>query len=217
MSTKLDFHAQPEPWMNHARRVNRATQELIGFLRGILADGKITTDECDQLAKWLVGNREIADLWPVNVLVQRIDQIYKDGVADEHERAELAVLAQDIVGKQDDDTFLFGPTDLPLTKPVPDVIFDRNEFVLTGRFLFGTRKNCQKAIETRGGRCSETVHLQTSYLVVGTLMSRDWKFSSFGTKILKAVEYTARCPIAIISEQHWESFLGERKSDSRGN
>ncbi len=207
MATKLDSQAQPEASMNHARRVNRATNELIGFLRGIIADGFITTDECDALAKWLVGHREISEMWPVNILVERIDRIYKDGVADEEERADLAILAQDIVGKQDDDTFLFGPTDLPLTNPAPDVVFDRNEFVLTGRFLFGPRKNCQKAIELRGGKCSETVHLQTSYLVVGTLMSRDWKFSSFGTKILKAVEYANRCPLAIISEKHWESFL----------
>ena len=49
--------------------------------------------------------------------------------------------------------------------------------------------------------------LQTSYLVIGTLMSRDRKFSSFGNKIMKAVDYANRCPLAIVSEKHWESFL----------
>ena len=95
-------------------RVSRATSELIGFLRGIVADGHVSPDESEQLARWAVGNREIADLWPVNVLVQRLERIYRDGIADEDECADLAQLLKEIVGHQDDETFLFGPTDLPL-------------------------------------------------------------------------------------------------------
>ena len=123
----------------------------------------------------------------------------------------MADLISEIVGKQDEDTLEFGPTDLPLSKPVPDVVFDRNEFVLTGKFLYGSRNGCKKAIELRGGRCSETVRLQTSYVVIGSRISPDWKFSSFGNKIFKAVEYASRgdCPIAIVSERHWQTFLME--------
>jgi hypothetical protein len=52
-----------------------------------------------------------------------------------------------------------------------------------------------------------SVRLQASYLVIGSLVSRDWKVSSFGLKILKALDYRERCPIALVSEKHWESFL----------
>ena len=208
MSAPLDRDGQPLAHeYNHARRATRAIHELIGFLRGIIADQYISSEEAESLAKWCVANREIADLWPVTTLVERLDRIYADGVADEDERADLAVLVNHIVGAQDEETLLFGPTDLPLTSPAPDVIFDQNEFVFTGKFLYGGRKACQKQVEMRGGRCSETVRLQTSYLVIGTLMSRDWKFSSFGNKIIKAVDYSNRCPLAIVSEKHWESFL----------
>ena len=208
MGIRLDADGQPSDLgLNYPRRVSRATQELIGFLRGIVADGHISEEESERLAKWVVGNKEIASFWPVNVLVDRLDRIYKDGVADEEERAELAQLVNEIVGRQDDETFVFGPTDLPLTKPEPEVVFDLNEFVFTGRFFHGPRKTCQKEVAVRGGHCSDTVRLQTSYLVIGTLMSRDWKYSSFGNKILKAVEYSGRCPIAIISEKHWERYL----------
>ncbi|MFI5086777.1 MAG: BRCT domain-containing protein [Terriglobales bacterium] len=208
MATPLDSDGQPLALnYNHARRATRAIHELIGFLRGIIADQYISSAEAESLAKWCVANREIADVWPVSTLVERLDRIYADGVADEDERADLAVLVNHIVGAQDDHTLMFGPTDLPLTNPAPDVIFNGNEFVFTGKFLYGGRKACQKQVELRGGHCADTVKLQTSYLVIGTLTSRDWNFSAFGNKIMKAVEYTSRCPLAIVSEKHWESFL----------
>jgi len=205
---RLDEHAQPrELGYNYNRRVNRAISELHGLLRGIVADGHIDAAECDTLAKWIVANQEITDIWPVNRLVARLNAIYSDGVADEDERADLLVLANEIAGAQDSETLIFTPTELPLTKPEPDITFERSEFVLTGRFLYGTRRICEKEIESRGGICSESVCLRTSYLVIGSLMSRDWKFTTYGTKIIKAVDYQKRCPIKIVSEKHWQVFL----------
>lgn len=208
MKAALDGHGQPvSATLNQNRRANRAISELIGFLRGIIADQRISEAECEQLAKWLVGNREIADVWPVSALVERIDRIYRDGIADEEERSDLAQLVTQIVGRQDDGTLSFGATDLPLTVPEPNVTFAGKEFVLTGKFLYGPRRTCEREILVRGGSCWDTVRLQTSYLVIGSLMSRDWKYSTHGTKIEKAVEYQARCPIAIISEQHWKMLI----------
>lgn len=212
MGTALDDQELPlNRDYNAARRATRAIHKLIGFLRGIIADQYVSEEETEALAKWCVANREVADVWPVSALVRRLDAIYEDGIVEPEERADLAELINEIVGKQDEDTLEFGPTDLPLTKPVPDVVFDRNEFVFTGKFLYGSRKVCQKAVELRGGRCTETIRLQTSFVVIGSRMSPDWKFSSFGNKIAKAVDYASRdlCPIAIISEKHWQSFLME--------
>ena len=216
-TTELDEHGQPIiREYNAARRASRGVHELLGFLRGIIADNFISEQETESLAKWCVANREIADIWPVNVLVRRIDSIYADGLVTAEERADLAELVREIVGKQDDETLEFGPTDLPLTKPAPDVVFDGHEFVFTGKFLYGPRKSCEKAVELLGGRCSSTVRLRTSYLVIGSRVSPDWKFSSFGTKIAKAEEYAARrnSALAIVSEKHWERFLVS--ADSRG-
>lgn len=210
MNAGLDEHGQPlNQHFNYNRRVNRAVSELIGFLRGIIADQYISEAECEQLAKWLVANREISDIWPVSVLVERIDRIYRDRVADDTERSDLVEVVSQIVGHQDEETLSFGPTDLPLTIPEPRIIFEGREFVLTGKFLYGPRRICQGEVEARGGHCWETVRLQTSYVVVGSLMSRDWKFSTHGTKIQKAVEYRERCPIAVVSERCWKTSLAE--------
>jgi hypothetical protein len=49
---------------------------------------------------------------------------------------------------------------------------------------------------------------KTNYVVVGTYVTDSWKHSSFGNKILTAVDYRNRgLPISIISEKHWSSFL----------
>lgn len=208
MSTFLDKDGQPlDSRYNENRRINRALNELSGFLRGIIADRYVSQEETESLAKWLVVNKDIHNSWQVRALADRIDLIYRDGIADEDERTELKELIEKIVGGFDDEEFLFTPTRLPLTIPEPEVVFDSNEFVLTGKFLYGTRKRCQKEIELRGGTCSDIVRLRTSYLVIGSLVSRDWKFTNCGTKIEKAVEYAERCPLAIVSEKRWAEFL----------
>jgi NAD-dependent DNA ligase len=210
MSISLDDSGQPVgPGYNRNRRLNRAISELHGLLRGIVADGYISTAECDTLAKWIGGNQEIQDVWPVTGLVERLQRIYRDNTAGEDERAELLIFANEIAGAQDSDTLVFTPTELPLSKPEPDVVFDKNEFVLTGRFLYGTRKVIETEIQSRGGICHSSIRMCTGYLVIGSLMSRDWKFTTYGNKIIKAVEYQQRCPIQIVSEKHWQTFLSK--------
>jgi NAD-dependent DNA ligase len=75
--------------------------------------------------------------------------------------------------------------------------------------VYGPRKRCENEILSRGGIIAPNVTLRTSYLVVGTLGSRDWVNTAFGRKIEKAVEYRERCgaSISIISERRWLEFL----------
>jgi hypothetical protein len=124
MATRSDLDGQPViSGYNESRRINRALNELAGFLRGIVADNYVSAEETESLAKWLVANKDIHDTWPVRILADRIALIYQDGVADEEERGDLRVLVETIVGGFDDEEFLFTPTQLPLTRPEPDVVF----------------------------------------------------------------------------------------------
>jgi hypothetical protein len=98
MNPRLDGDGQPVNLeYNSNRRINRAISELLGFLQGIVADQHVSSDECEQLAKWVLANREVADVWPVSAVVERLDRIYQDHVADEEERADLAELIKHIV------------------------------------------------------------------------------------------------------------------------
>jgi len=210
MDTKgpqLDQDGQPLglAW-NFRRRADAGIDELIGFVRGLLADGEISEAETISLAAWTLKHREIASDWPVNVLAKRLNRIFADGRVDDTEREDLKELLVEILG-ENEDPLVTPSTSLPLCKPAPDVIFDQNVFVMTGKFAFGPRRICEAEVLARGGRVGTSVTLQTSYVVIGSVGSRDWIHSSWGRKIEKAARYRELCPLAIVSERHWSSFL----------
>lgn len=206
-SPRLNEDGQPFclAW-NTQRRIDAGIDELIGLIQGVLADGEVSEAETATLAAWVLRHQEVATDWPANVLVHRLNRIYEDGRVDDEERMDLKDLLVEIVG-ENKDPLITPATSLPLSKPAPDVIFDQNEFVFTGKFAYGPRRICQAEVLERGGRISDTVRLQTSYVVVGSVGSRDWIHASWGRKIETAVRYRDLCHLEIISERHWASFL----------
>jgi NAD-dependent DNA ligase len=205
--TYLDDNGQPDPSLNRGRRYARSIDEILGFLRGVTADDVITTPEVLRLTEWVDINREFVSEWPVNVLYQRLTRILADDVVTEEERTDLKVIVDQILGSDHEQPFERASSSLPLCSPVPEIIFDRNVFVLTGKFLYGTRRSCEEEVQVRGGTCADNVTLGTSYLVIGEIASRDWRHTTHGRKIQKAVDYKEHCSIAIVSEQHWASYL----------
>jgi hypothetical protein len=89
------------------------------------------------------------------------------------------------------------------------VIFPERNFVITGRFAFGTRRKVMEAITDRLGIVSDSFPTREShYLVIGTFASRDWANTNFGRKIERAVELRdSGSGICIISEEYWHKFL----------
>lgn len=205
----LDDHGQPAPEFNAARRLDRAVAEMLGLARGILADGVVAPEEAEALAQWIRANPDTAGVWPVDVIAHRLNRIFADGRVDPAEQWELKDLLEQLVGGK------FGiiagsnvATSLPLTQPPPELRFPGWTYVLTGRFAFGPRAACERAMEELGAICESTVTRRTRVLVIGTFGSRDWVHTSFGRKIEKAVAYRERgLPIAIVSEDHWAAAL----------
>jgi NAD-dependent DNA ligase len=117
----------------------------------------------------------------------------------------LRDLLQNIIGGHP--TSVDAPTALPLTKPIPEVIFDQNTFVFTGKFVFGTRNACFKETMLRGGICDDSVTLRADYVVIGSIGARDWAHTAWGNKIKRAVELQRSKPIAIINEETWARYL----------
>lgn len=191
------------------RRLARSADEMIGMVHGVLADGHVADQEIHYLASFLVANQEFANEWPFNVLINRICNVLQDDVVTEEERSDLHQLMLDIIGCKDPVAERYEKLScaLPLTKPEPEVIFDRNEFVFTGRFVFGTRKRCLEETLVRGGEVSDGVTLATRYLVIGMNSSENWIHSSYGRKIEKAMELSPYGQIHIVSEKLWQKYL----------
>lgn len=194
---------------SHAQYLKRCIDELIGLCKGIVADGRVDPNEVKFLRSWLENNRQVVGLWPANVLAERLAQIYADGVVDEEEQLALAHLLSKLTG------VVPGVADaqamatrLPVDDPAPIVEFEGSSFCLTGRFVFGSKKKCDKVIEELGGSLQGQPTPETSYLVIGALGNPNWRHSAFGEKVeavLNQREQGGRT--RIISEEHWTFFL----------
>lgn len=195
---------------NRVDRFDRAMRELTGFLRGIVADGVVNVAEAESLSAWILRNEECSSEWPICELTERIARIYADGIIEQDELDDLRDLSNRILGTDNPTLLDDVPTDLPLCRPVPEVVFDQNEFVFTGTFYYGTRRICHEHTERAGAVCHSSPRMSTRYLVIGSIATRDWKFSSFGRKILRAVELQPLCGLHIISERTWSKALTGR-------
>lgn len=205
----LDSQGQPlnRNW-NANRLIERSTDELIGICRGLIVDKIVSEDEASFLRSWFTSYREAANSWPGNVIAARLDKIFADGVIDLEERADLLDLLREVVGQQTVPDNPSHSTELPFTKPAPSIVFKDHHFCMTGRFVWGTRAQCEAEVVSRGGRTQSNVTQQTHILVIGTIGSTDWLHSTHGRKIEHAVELATKgYPITIVSEEHWADHL----------
>lgn len=206
-SAQTDHDGQPLAITLRSEAVaERQIDELIGLVKGVLADGAICQGEVEFLYGWMTENKGATNSWPASVLYPRIAAALADGYMDADEEKEIMELLLATVGGNT--APLYGQhsnsTTLPLCKPAPPIDFVDKAFCFTGKFNSGTRIWCQNQVIDKGGACSSGITKKLNYLVIGEIGSRDWLHSTHGRKIQKAVEYRdSGVPLHIISEQHW--------------
>ncbi|ETK19800.1 NAD-dependent DNA ligase [Pseudomonas sp. FH4] len=196
---------------NTARMDRRNVNMLAGLAAGVTADGVITLEEAQFLRQWIESQMSHLDDPVVNILYQRISSMLQDGVLDEDESTELLETLRGFAGISapgSAPSIHTAPTPLPLCQPAPHVECDGNVFVFTGTMAFGPRKECERLVRERGGAIGPGVSKKVDYLVIGSIGNEQWLHSSYGTKILRAVELRENgTPIAIIAEDHWQRIL----------
>jgi NAD-dependent DNA ligase len=186
---------------------DRQVDELIGLAKGIAADGQIHPAEVEFLQNWLAANLAVSDHPLIGTLYQRINGILADGIVDEEEKSELLDTLLQFTGQPSELGEALKATTLPLCAPTPTISFATAQFCFTGTFAFGKRKDCEAAVAECGGLAGSLTR-ETRYLVIGTYVTDSWRHSSYGNKILKAVEMKSKqLPISIISESHWSRSL----------
>lgn len=209
-ASDVDDHGQPFGLaFNANRRAERDISELLGLLKGILADGSVTAQEAAFVRDWITSHPDATRRWPVSAICDRVEAIFADGQVDANERDDLRQLFEGIVGGKV--TMELRDQDgaaMPFDAPPPTIAWTGSLFVFTGQFAYGTRRTCEGEVLERGGRCAANVTRDADYLVIGTFGSRDWVHTSFGRKIQKAVEYRAKgLPLRIVGEDHWAASL----------
>lgn len=182
---------------------DRQVDELIGLAKGISADGAIHQSEVEFLQTWLAANLAVSGQPLIRTLYDRVTEILSDGVVDEEEKTELLATLQSFVAPKSELGEALKATTLPLCNPYPTIATTGASFCFTGTFAYGNRRACEAAVVAKGGLAGSLTR-ETRYLVIGTYVTDSWKHSSFGNKILKAVEMREkRVPISIVGEDHW--------------
>lgn len=182
---------------------------MIGLVRGVIADGVVSSEEAERLSQWTREHPEVASRYPANVLSGRLERIFLDGRVDARERKRLAALLAQLA---ENPAGLGGgfrlPTDLPITRPEPDVVFEGQTFVFAGDMAYGPTHACEREVNERGGTCEQMVNRRTDYVVIGDLAAVEWHQAAFGGLIDEVVQYRSRgVPIAVVTEARWVEEL----------
>jgi len=194
---------------NKRNILDRQIDTLVGISKGLTADGKLSQDEANFLHTWLIQNQQYGENPVIANLFQKVSQMLEDSVLDKAETAELLALLKSISGEKSEVGELAKPTSLPLDNPAPQIIFEGRQFLFTGTCVFGSRKECEAAVEGLGGVNASGVTKSLDYLVIGTYVSDSWAHETYGRKIEKAMSYReSGLPLAIVAEAVWIEQAG---------
>lgn len=194
---------------NGSRLLTRSCEALLGVCQGLLADHVLNEAEVIFLGLWLRDHPDIARVWPGSVIAERVQAILADGKVSDEELEQLKEVLTSLLGGTWEQTGAATglSTDLPVQDDAQIMLADRC-FCFSGKFVFGTRSACERAVVERGGMVHKEISRDLDFLVVGTLISPDWLNTSFGRKIEKAVGYQKDgCRIQIVPEKRWNDAI----------
>ncbi|MFZ3501992.1 BRCT domain-containing protein [Vibrio harveyi] len=183
---------------------------LLGFLSGISADDTICDKEIERLSSLLEKDKTLSSIWPANAIKKRLDAILADDLVDEDERKELLDLIKAVSGQSMLDTGLaYGMTADFSTTQDGRLCINGKRVCFTGKFLSGTRKVQEQRANALGAEIKGTVSKSIDILVLGSIASRDWRFTSYGRKIESALSLRDEgVSVEIINEELWNALVG---------
>ncbi|GEM_PF-1907530 len=210
-------------WSKQRYSERKAFDVLTGLALGILSDGELTQPEALFLAKWVEANSQnlpehfIRKLLPVIRLAGRGNKL------SESELKEIATILEEIAFSGSSQA----PANAPPTIGTPcalifdeivpsDLTFDGVEFVFTGNFLCGSKKDLMERTSELGASAkSANPTRQTDYVVVGSKGSEQWAYSGLGRKVEHALKLKSEsCKLRIIREEIFIQALDSIDSSS---
>lgn len=186
-----------------------AINQLLGLLTGISADSYINLQETQYLRQWLAENAHLRNTFPASMVHDKIDEILADGIVTDEERTELLTMLRGIVGNQFETTGIAcGLSTEFCTQQIESLDHTGRTFCITGTLSSGPRNHAIELITERGGLFHPRITKKLDVLIIGTIASPDWRFTSHGRKIEYAIELQTKGQnLLIINERTWRKFL----------
>ncbi len=189
--------------------VENTINELIGLLRGISADEKITEEEFHHLDNWIKKNEHISDEWIVSQIIDKIKEIKDDGVVTSDELDNLLPIIKSLAGQTFGETGLAdGGVSEVFSTDIECFTHDGKTICFTGSFVNGKRTSIENVAKEFGATTVSNVTNKVDALIIGTFSSQDWRFASYGRKIEKALKQQHKGHhIIILSERQWLKII----------
>ena len=158
-------------------------------MKGIIEDGEVTEDECNNLRQWLYDNITLAGHFPFNKIIEILEDVLEDSIITEEELGCVSNFIKE----------LLDPV-ASLSAQVNSV--EGKHVCLSGNFAYGSGKAAvEKYIVAHGGLIDSSVKKTTDILMVGKNECQAYSNGTYGTKVKKAMEYNEKgCKIEIIKE-----------------
>lgn len=191
------------------QNIDDFTQELIGFIKGITADNVVNEKEIYALKSKLEATPELLKSWPGEDIYKRIIEILDDDIVTADESESFCEMLKGIAGQRLLETGLaHGLSTDFVVDSVDSLDFVDSEFCFTGTFICGPRVSLQLIAKDKGATVKNRVTKKTSFLVLGGIASKDWKFASYGRKIQSVLENKKNGSVTkIINEETWQKLV----------
>lgn len=185
--------------------IEKTMNELIGILKGISADEKITEEEFHYLDNWINKNEHITDEWIVSQIIDKIKEIKADGELTHDELDNLLPIIKRLSGQSFAETGLAdGGVSEVFSTDIECFSHNGKTICFTGAFVNGKRTSIENVAKEFGATTVSNVTNNVDALIIGTFSSKDWRFSSYGRKIEKALKQQQKGHhIIILSERQW--------------
>ena len=169
--------------------VTLATQILNGIMEGIVIDGEISTEESENLRRWLYDNIYLSGHYPFDKVIAILEEVLSDSVVTAEESAYITETIEGILNPVES-----------LKAQVNSV--DGKHVCLSGNFAYGSKADVEAYIVQHGGMIDSSVKKSTDILLIGACECQAYSNGTYGTKVKKAIEYNQKgCNIYIVKEK----------------
>jgi hypothetical protein len=187
---------------------NESINYLLGFLSGISADDILCDEEIFTLRDNLSQKADYVKQWPANALKARLDLVLKDGIIDDDERHDLMQLIKAVSGQTFLNTGLaYGMSADFSTNSNACLKLDGLNICFTGGFLSGSRTIQIEIAKKLGANVVKGINQKLDVLILGSVASKDWKFTSYGKKIGDVLKNRMKgSTTEIVNEEQWNDL-----------
>ena len=159
--------------------VTLATQILSGIMEGIIADGEISTEESENLRRWLYDNIYLSGHYPFNEIIRILEDALIDSVISLEESEQITATIKSLLDPVES-----------LKVQVNSV--EGKNVCLSGNFAYGSKAKVEEYIIEHGGAIDTSLKKTTNILLIGNCECQAYSNGTYGTKVKKAIKYNEK-------------------------